>query len=273
MGQRKIGLVLGGGGARGFSHIGVLKVLEEYRLPVHCVVGTSFGAIVGAFYAAGVSPAQMEAETARVDWRWLGGLLDVTLPGAGLLKGLKLEQYLDRLLQGNTFASLRLPLAVTATDLDRGEGVALQEGPVARAVRASAALPGIFSPVEIAGRRLLDGGLVKLLPVEEAFHDGADVVIAVDVSEPGAKVSSLEDICRWLPGRGQLAAVIRRCRDIIRSHRKESISFPGDRVIIIRPQMEARWYHFHHARECLRSGEIAAREAWSQLRALAAGMG
>jgi NTE family protein len=177
----KVGLVLGGGAARGFAHIGVIQVLEEAGIKPNLVVGTSAGSLVAALYASGKNGAQLQkvAETMEeatfADW---------TLPifSRGLLRGEALARYVSLQVNGRVIESMPLSLGIVATDLNSGQGVLFQKGDIATAVRASSAVPAIFQPVKISGRDYVDGGLVSPVPVRYARQMGADFVIAVDIS-------------------------------------------------------------------------------------------
>uniref|UniRef100_UPI00351D8F9E patatin-like phospholipase family protein n=1 Tax=Rhodoferax sp. TaxID=50421 RepID=UPI00351D8F9E len=177
----KIGLVLGGGAARGFAHIGVIQVLEEAGIRPSLVVGTSAGSLVAAFYASGKTGIQLQqiAETMEeatfADW---------TLPifSRGMLRGEALARYVSTQVNGRLIEGMPLPLGIVATDLNSGQGVLFQRGDAATAVRASSAVPALFQPVKIAGREYVDGGLVSPVPVRYARQMGAEVVIAVDIS-------------------------------------------------------------------------------------------
>ena len=179
----KIGLALGGGGARGLAHIGILKVLLREQIPIDVVSGTSMGGIVGAMHAVGLLPEQMEAEaTKRGEIGQIFKLIDLRLVGSGLLGGKRIKKMLVEMLGAETtFADLRLPLAVMATDYNSGREVVLKEGLVAEAVRATMSVPGVFEPVERDGYQLLDGGVLNNVPVDVARELGAEKVIAVDV--------------------------------------------------------------------------------------------
>jgi NTE family protein len=177
----KIGLVLGGGAARGFAHIGVIQVLEEAGIKPNLVVGTSAGSLVAALYASGKSGAQLQKvaesmeEATFADW---------TLPifSRGLLRGEALARYVSLQVNGRLIENMLLPLGIVATDLNSGQGVLFQRGDIATAVRASSAVPAIFQPVKISGREYVDGGLVSPVPVRYARQMGAEFVIAVDIS-------------------------------------------------------------------------------------------
>ncbi len=211
-----IGLALGGGGARGVAHAGVLRALEDMRIPIDCIAGTSMGAVVGGLYAAGLAPDELERELTGMDWTaiFLGrppridwpshrrredvGFLarfplgvrggEVILPG-GLIEGQELEivlrRHTVRAAPGRIdFDHLPIPFRALAADLESGEAIVLGEGDLAGAIRASIAIPGAFAPVEIGGRLLVDGGIAANLPVAAVRAMGADLVIAVDVGAP-----------------------------------------------------------------------------------------
>ena len=211
----RIALALSGGGARGIAHVGVLKALEEMRVPVHCVVGTSMGAIVGGTYAAGRSTQQMESIVLAADWAEIFrdnpprretavrrkiddfkplfgfevGLRDgsIALP-KGVIAGVSIESFFREMAQPaaaiTDFDKLPVPFRAVATDLETGAAVVLGKGSVAQAMRASMSVPGALAPVEIDGRLLVDGGIADNLPIEEARRLCGDVVIAVNISTP-----------------------------------------------------------------------------------------
>jgi NTE family protein len=184
----RVALVLSGGAARGFAHVGVLRVLEREGLRPDLVVGASAGAIVGALYASGLPATEIEAVSARLGW---GTLIDfdpirTVLLGAmplGLARGERLEAFLREPLPA-PMQSFPLRFAAVATDLANGEMVLLNHGDAPRALRASSAVPGLYEPVEVNGRRLVDGQVVSPLPVAAARRLGAQLVIAVDVVYP-----------------------------------------------------------------------------------------
>ncbi|HET8541124.1 MAG TPA: patatin-like phospholipase family protein [Anaeromyxobacter sp.] len=184
----RVALVLGGGAARGFAHVGVLRVLEDEEIPIELVVGTSVGSLVGALYADGHDARALEAlarDLDRDDFFDFG--LGPALFGLGLASGTRLERWTADHLRARNIEQLAIPYAAVATDLDDGSVVVLRRGDVARAVRASSAIPGVFEPVLLDGRLLVDGGVVANLPVQVARALGADVVVAVDVTEVTGK--------------------------------------------------------------------------------------
>jgi NTE family protein len=180
--QPQIGLVLGSGGARGWAHVGALNCLIRRRFPLVCVVGTSAGALFGAAFAAGRHDV-VNALSNTLDRRRLFELfVEISLSRSGLLSGRRLQRLIRELTGGNTFGTLNLPFAAVATDLRTEQEVVIDAGPVDQAVRASIAIPGIFTPVLRNGCLLVDGGLVNPLPVSVARAMGADFVIGVDVN-------------------------------------------------------------------------------------------
>ncbi len=181
--RQRVGLALGGGAARGIAHVGVLQVLEEHRIPVDCIAGTSAGSIAGGFYAAGISPQRME-ELVR-DLKWLK-IAAPTIPKLGFLNFDKIMPWIQETLGGDiTFADLRLPFAAVAADIVTGELVVINDGPLAAAMRASSSVPGIFTPLRYRERLLVDGGILNNLPVSIARRLGGDYIIAVDLIPPG----------------------------------------------------------------------------------------
>jgi len=214
-GRPRIGLVLSGGGARGMAHIGVIKVLEEMRIPVDVITGTSMGAIIGGLYAAGLSPAELEALVTSVEWSeafrdkpdpseqpfrrkqdtqqyqidfelgYKDGHLTIPL---GLVQGQNLNRILNATLMHKAtvkdFDRLQIPFRAVATDIETGNAVVIGKGDMATALRASMSIPGVFAPVEMEGRMLVDGGIANNLPIDVARAMGADVVICVDIGTP-----------------------------------------------------------------------------------------
>ncbi len=177
--DNSIGLALGSGAARGLVHIGVLKTLEAEGIPIGCIAGTSIGALIGALYAAGVPPTQMEEVARNVDWQQLAGLIDPIIPTSGLIDGKKVARFIAELLPVETFEELRIPLAVLATDVETGELLVIRRGLLREALRAAISFPGIFTPVYFAGRFLVDGGLCNPVPVDVARDLGARRVLGV----------------------------------------------------------------------------------------------
>ncbi len=183
MPQRKIiGLVLGSGASRGWAHIGALEALDEAGIPVDMIAGCSVGSYVGAIYASG-GLASLKEFVLRMDGKKIFSYFDVVFPRHGLLDGSrKLREMLSAHTAATTFEELGIPLLMVATDLEAGDKVVLKSGDLFVALRATMSLPGLFSPVRVHGRWLVDGGLVDPVPVGLVRAMGADVVIAVDLN-------------------------------------------------------------------------------------------
>ena len=175
----KIGLALGGGAARGFAHIGVIKVLEAQGLAPDIIVGTSAGAVVGALYASGTNGFDLQKIAFKLEESKIS---DWSMPDRGVFKGEALQQFVNNAVAQRSIENLKKPFGVVATDLHSGEGILFRTGNTGMAVRASATVPGVFQPVSINGHEYVDGGLSSLVPVRSARQMGANVVIAVDIS-------------------------------------------------------------------------------------------
>lgn len=175
----KIALALGGGASKGFAHIGVLKALEANGINAEIVTGTSAGAIVGSLYAYGMSVDRMELEAEILEKKKVA---DLTLSKKGFIVGKKLENFINEKVRQTPIQKFKKRFAAVATDLDTGKTIAFNNGNAGMAVRASASIPNVFQPVEIGGRRYVDGGMSQPVPVTAAKKLGADVVIAVDIS-------------------------------------------------------------------------------------------
>ena len=242
-----IGIALGGGFARGIAHIGVLKVLEEEKIPISFIAGTSVGALIGAAYCSGVTLAELEVIARRVRFktfaRW-------TLSRHGFATNQRMIGFLNSVLKVRSFEELRIPLAVTATDLSTGEGVVFHSGPLVEPVRASCAYPGMFLPVNIRGRWLVDGMLAHAVPTRPLVEMGAKRVLAVHLKG------------RWTSGSSprHLFDVIGQCfaiaQDMCSSHWKEAAD------LIIEPDVNGFEYDaFVHTTALIQAGETATRQA------------
>ncbi len=191
--RAKIGYALGGGGARGLSHIGVMKVLEEHGIYPDVIAGTSIGALVGALYASGLRAGDIE-RALRLDLRRLAMLADVRLSLSGLVQGKRVASALKSFLGDLDFSDLKIPFACVATDIVHGQQIVLRSGPVISAVRASISVPGLFTPVNVRGRYLVDGGLVNMVPVSTCRDMGAEYVVGVNViPDPAGRIHEPED--------------------------------------------------------------------------------
>ncbi|MDY6876781.1 MAG: patatin-like phospholipase family protein [Chloroflexota bacterium] len=266
---RKVGLVLSGGGARGLAHIGVLKILEQERVPIDYLAGTSMGGFIAAAYAAGLSPDLMEQEALRMSsLRRLLALADPSLPRRGIFEGQKVYEYLTKHLGDRTFDDLGVPLALAAVDLNSGQVAYLSQGRVVDAVRATIALPGIFRPVEWDGQLLVDGGVLDNLPADKVRRMGADIVIAVDVSSDDQTVSHLTQTLhrhRYVPnGLVGTAEVMWRSLEVMRAEIGRRRLAEAQPEVIIRPAIPPDvtvLTGFPRAAEIIATGEQAALEA------------
>jgi NTE family protein len=180
----RVALVLGAGAARGFAHVGVLRALEQEKIPIDLVVGSSVGSLIGAIYAADGDSFELEWTAFSLEREHLFdyGIL-TAVRGMGAAKGDKLEEFVRSKVKPQRIEDLRIPFAAVATDLNWGGRVVLDRGSVARAVRASCAIPGVFQPVLLEGKLLVDGAVVDPIPIDVAREKGADLVIAVDIGE------------------------------------------------------------------------------------------
>jgi NTE family protein len=290
----RIGLALSGGGARGFAHVGVLRALEAMRVPIDCIAGTSAGSAVGAAYASGLSPDEIERSLRTADWdrdmfddapprrdqqprrrnEEKAYLLDLTvgvrdgslLMPPGLISGQKIELFLHRMFGASTllgsFDQLPIPFRAIATDLELGEMVSQDRGNLATAVRASMAVPSVFAPVQSNGRLLVDGGLTRNMPVDIVRGMCADIVIAVDIGSPLLK---REELGNAFGVAGQMVSILmeRNMRDSRAEIR------PGIDVMIHPELGDIGAASFSRGVDGIPAGEKATHEVAAQLASLA----
>ena len=272
-----IGLVLGGGGARGLAHIGVLRVLEREQIPISFIAGTSIGGLIGAVYAAGIAMDDLTAEVHHLSrLSEFLRLMDVRISMQGIsVKGARIYDYIAGLLGAElTFADLKRPLAMVAVDLYSGRQVILQGGLVSDAVRATISIPGIFAPAQLGDLRLVDGGVLNNVPVDVGRSLGAERIIAVDVlpdyspNHPGQEPIARPLTPPFLPG--SLQEVYQVLMVMISAITGERLKAnPPD--ILIRPAIPPTitlLYGFSHAVEIITAGEAAAEAALPQIRTL-----
>ena len=176
----RVALALGGGAARGFAHIGVIEVLEENGIHADIVTGTSAGSLVAAMYASGRTGKELETIALNMDE---SALTDWSFPGRGLIRGAALADYVRAQVGNRSFDQMKVALGIVATDLDSGKPILFRRGDVGTAVRASSAVPAVFQPVKLGTHEYVDGGLTSPVPVRSAREMGADVIIAVDISQ------------------------------------------------------------------------------------------
>lgn len=239
-----IGLALGSGGARGFAHIGVLKVLEEEKIPIDYIAGSSMGALIGAVYGSGQSAIDMEKFAVMFRRKYY---TDFIVPKMGFVAGKKVKELIRLLTKGKKLEELEPKVYVIATDLLRGEKVIFKEGSIADAVRASISIPGIFVPEKVNDQLLVDGGVIDRVPVSVLKNMGADITIAVDVSyfNVNPEINTIFD-------------VIIQSLDIMEKEMAKYRQIDTD--VIIRPMVKATSsVAFNNIDELIRLGEYETR--------------
>jgi NTE family protein len=251
MNRPKIGIALSAGAARGFAHLGVLRILQEENIPIDYIAGSSMGSFIGALYANGLDLDMVEQLAIHLDRKsWV----DMMLPGLGFISGKKVQELTRLLTHQKNLEDLAIPLAVVTTDLLTGESVVFQTGPIADAVRASISVPGVFEPVPYGDKLLVDGGVADRLPIAVVQKMGADFVIAVDVLSQAkeVQVSSAID-------------VIAQAITIMERQILSTQIITADFTIL--PEVgDISPTAFQRAEECIRRGEEAIRPRIAQLK-------
>jgi len=251
----RIALALGGGAARGFAHIGVIRILEAEKIPIDLVVGTSVGSLIGALYA-------QKRDVFDLEWTAFAltqdDLIDTgvmnAIVGMGLAKGERLEKFVESKVTVKTIEALQIPFAAVATDLNWGDKVVIDKGSVARAVHASSAIPGLFEPVAHQGKILVDGGVVENIPIATARERGADLVIAVDISGGvgNANIRNLVD-------------VLVQANNIMFARNSENSKRGAD--VLVTPDVRGvAMLDFTQKKRCMQAGMDAARAAIPRIR-------
>jgi len=251
----RIALALGGGAARGFAHIGVIRILEAEKIPIDLVVGTSVGSLIGALYAQkrDVFDLEWTAFSLTQDDLVDTGVMNAIV-GMGLAKGERLEKFVESKVAVKTIEALQIPFAAVATDLNWGSKVVLDKGSVARAVHASSAIPGLFEPVAHQGKILVDGGVVENIPIATARERGADLVIAVDISGDvgNANIRNLVD-------------VLVQANNIMFARNSENSKRGAD--VLVTPDVRGvAMLDFTQKKRCMQAGMDAARLAIPRIR-------
>ncbi|TGB05024.1 patatin-like phospholipase family protein [Halobacillus salinus] len=245
MERPKVGLALGSGGARGFTHLGVLKVLQEHGIPIDMIAGSSMGALVGSFYAAGQRIEDLYKLALTFKRKYY---LDFTVPRMGFIQGRRIKEYIRLFTFGKNIEEFDLPLAIIATDLYAGEKRVFRTGPVSEAVRASIAIPGIFVPEKIDDRLYIDGGVMDRVPVSVVKEMGADIIIAVDCAHFDAD-----------PNINSIYDVIIQSIDIMQDELVTAMGVSTDADIMIRPDVSTYSARaFTNIKEIIEAGEKAA---------------
>ena len=242
-----IGLALGGGFARGFAHLGVLRVLEQHHIPISCIAGTSVGSILGAAYASGAPLARIIATCRTLRLR---DIARWRVSRLGFASNHRLGDLIERVFEARQFEELHIPMAVVATDLNSGEPVVMTHGNLIDAIRASCAFPGLFEPVEMGTRCLADGGLVAPVPTRAARDLGAAYVLAVSVGMQDGYVGTPSNIFQ----------VVSRAVTAAQKHQSEV--WERDADLALRPDVQSlAWDDFERADEAIEAGAAAARSA------------
>jgi NTE family protein len=275
--RKKVGLVLGGGGARGLAHIGVLKVLRRENVPIDYIVGTSMGGIIGAALAANVPLEVIEEEALHIHKLSKQiKLVDLQIGGSALLKGTRVYRFIGELIGKDlTFDKLDIPFAVVAVDIKTGREVILNKGNVSSAIRATISVPGVFEPVEYENFRLVDGGVLNNVPVDVAKKMGADYVIAIDVlpsfpqNTPGE--TPVVRPIKLLPGPQSMYETLNIMLIMI-SEMTELRLKCTQPDLVIRPDLPHEMgllLGFEYAETAIQAGEKAAQERLSEICRLA----
>lgn len=253
MERPKVGLALGSGGARGFAHLGVLKVLKEEGIPIDLIAGSSMGALIASFYGVGIEMERLYKLSGAFKRKYY---LDFTVPKMGFISGKRVKDFIRVFTHGKNIEELSLPVGIVATDLLTGEKVVFKKGPITNAVRASISIPGIFVPEKYNGRMLVDGGVADRVPVSVAKEMGADIVIAVDVSrvKRNAEITSIFD-------------VIMQSIDILQTEIVSNREIASD--IMIRPSVEKYSSRaFTHIEDIIAIGEDETRKNIHQIKSV-----
>jgi len=271
--DKKVGLALSGGAARGLAHIGVLETLEREGIPVDIIAGTSMGAIIGAMYARGVSAAGIKRIAVNTGWRELAHMFTITPSKTGLINGHRVKAYLKDIIGEVDFSELKIPFACVATDLITGEEVIIDSGSVLEGVIASISIPVIFKAAIYEGRYLVDGGVVNPLPVSVIRNMGASLIIASNVViKPDDRLWTSQ------PRKGRdkknelnIFNVMMQYINIT-SYQSVKDGLSGADVIIQPGVADIGFTEFRNARECVARGHAAAWASIPEIRRLLSGL-
>lgn len=255
---RTIGLALGGGGARGFAHIGVLKVLERNGVKFDYVCGTSMGALIGACYVLGIDLEKIEKIASKMRKREMIKFLDLGHPKFSLIKGNKIITFIKDIINDADFAQTEVPFAAVATNLGTGEEKIINKGLIAKAVQASISVPGIFPPIKINNEYFIDGGVVNPTPVDVCKKYGVDIIIGVDLVMRGkAKLDN--------PG---VVTTLLQSYEIIRNQAiKYKLEKTGKQTILIKPDLGGiiDSFKFNEIPKMIKAGEAATKKVLPEI--------
>ena len=256
----KIGLTLGSGGARGIAHIGVLKVLEKYNIPIDYIAGASSGAFVGAYYSLNREISGIEKIFLDLTKKKVLSFMDPINPKKALIAGNKIKQEIYKILENKSFNDLKIPLTIVATNLENGQEVRIKKGNLADAVRASIGIPGIFYPARLDDRWLVDGGLINATPVDVVKEMGADLVIAVDLTM--GNETKFKDPA--------IVGTLVQSFDIMRTELTRLKIQSVKNLVLIQPIVNDRneidSLRFYDAKRFIKAGEDAAEKAMPEIR-------
>ncbi|ADL69552.1 Patatin [Thermoanaerobacterium thermosaccharolyticum DSM 571] len=291
----KVGLILGGGAARGYAHLGVLKKLEEKNIPIDFIIGTSIGALIGAIYASGNDLEKIIKDVRDINFLKLIKMLDLNIPQRGFIKGDKIEKFLSSYMKKD-FDELKIPLYAIATDIKQGREIIFSKGSVIKAVRASISILVVFEPVEFQNTKLVDGSIINFDAIDLALKLGADIIIISDVSSNidirifnRSFYNFVNNIKRILQSNNRTiyferyfnskkilpeiititATTMKLLNDDLYGDNKEK-NFEK-KVYVIKPKVnDIRWYRFDHAEKCinlgLKAAEYVIQEVYEDLR-------
>ncbi|MET3682031.1 NTE family protein [Alkalibacillus flavidus] len=256
MNRPKIGLALGSGGARGFSHLGVIKTLVDHDIPIDYIAGSSMGAMIGSLYGAGqrINDLYKLALTFKRKY-----FMDVAVPRMGLLQGERIKSYIRLFTYDKTLEQFPIPVSIVATDLYSGQRVVFREGDAATAVRASISIPGVFVPEKVNDQFLVDGGVIDRVPISVVRDMGADIILAVDCSkfEANDDIHSIYDI-------------IMQSIDIMQDDITDHIMMDAD--VVMRPEVyQFSSRNYSNTKEIIQKGEEEAERQIEQIKALMKG--
>ncbi len=255
----KVGVVLGSGGRFGISHIGVLKVLEKNNIKIDYLVGCSMGAIIGAIYAINPNIEELEKKAVSLNKRDLIRLIDLGITKTSLIKGKNIKKFIKELVGDKTFSDVKIPFKVVATDLETGEFVVINEGKLIDAIMASISIPGIFPPVKLDRRLLVDGGVTNATPINVVKEMGADIIIGVDLTMKGqVKLENLNII-----------QILLRTYDILRTQVTKNNIENNKNVLIIKPNISTlSKFKFYEIEKFINEGEKTAKKNLSKIKKL-----
>lgn len=256
--QPKIALVLGGGSAKGFAHVGVIRALEQEKVPIHMIVGTSVGSLIGGIYAANPNSFDLEWLAFKID---RGDVLDFSIVYSklGPVQGAKLEGFIEHNVKVKKVEDTKIPFTPVATDLNTGETILLERGSLAKAIRASSSIPGIFVPVTFDNRTLVDGGVTNNVPCDVAKAKGADIIIAVNLQKDVKNLTAGESLVDII---GQSISLMMR---------ESSRSKLACADVVVEPDTRGiSMFDFTQKKRLMEGGIKATREAIPKIKALIA---